>query len=89
MEDNVRAHYICWRCDHQYVEFNIQEGEPAKCPQCKTLNYPGYEVRNFSFYIISKDILTENVLNNDINAVWCKFPHIFQRTFHFESIDTN
>lgn len=44
MEDNVRATYICYKCDNEYVQFNMKEGEPAKCPQCKTTNYPGYEV---------------------------------------------
>lgn len=49
MEDNVRATYICWKCNNEYVEFNIKEGEPAKCPQCKTINYPGYEVIMITF----------------------------------------
>lgn len=44
MEDQVRATYICINCDTEYVQFNIKEGQPAKCPQCNTTNYPGYEV---------------------------------------------
>lgn len=44
MEDNVRATYICYNCGEEYCQFNMEEGKPAKCPDCKTVNYPGYEV---------------------------------------------
>lgn len=56
MEDNVRATYICWKCDEEYVEFNFREGEAKKCPQCKTLNYPGFEVSIDIFKTIQLDI---------------------------------
>lgn len=49
MEDTVRAHYHCYNCDEDYCEFNTYEGELADCPNCKTPNYPGYEVISIRF----------------------------------------
>lgn len=57
MEDNVRATYICYNCDHQYVKFNMYEGEPAECPECKTLNYPGYEVSKILNLFFDENVL--------------------------------
>lgn len=54
MMGGVRATYICYNCDHEYVKFNTKEGVIAKCPQCKTPNGPGYEVRTKNEFSSSK-----------------------------------
>lgn len=42
----VRATYICWNCNHEYLKFNTRAGVIVKCPRCRTENAPGYEVTN-------------------------------------------
>lgn len=83
MEDNVRAHYICYNCDEEYCVFNMQEGQPANCPKCKTTNYPGYEV-------IPNRFFEENASKiGTSNESKTRFRRVFHEIFRHTVFDIN